>query len=213
MRFEELLNLAGGQPVFDLATLVQLSAPNRPGLRVQLSRWIHAGRLLPLRRGMYALADQYRRAPVNPAALANLLYRPSYLSARWALGFYGMIPERVSTLTSVTTRVPRTFNNAFGEFEYRHVKRPVFSGYAPVMLDGQKVLLADPEKALLDLWHLERGDWTAERMVEMRFQSCELVKITRLKRYAVLFDSPRLLRAVATWRQLAASDEEGTVEI
>ena len=55
-------------------------------------------------RGMYTFADRYRRVPVSPAALANALYSPSYVSGLWALGFYGLIPEGVSSYTSVTTR-------------------------------------------------------------------------------------------------------------
>jgi len=33
--------------------------------------------------------------------LAGPIYPPSYLSLHWALGFYGLIPEQVVTLTSV----------------------------------------------------------------------------------------------------------------
>ncbi|MBQ9398373.1 MAG: hypothetical protein IJU08_07755 [Bacteroidales bacterium] len=40
------------------------------------------------------------------------LYGPSYVSLHWALRWYGLIPERVETVTSVTTRHTREFENS-----------------------------------------------------------------------------------------------------
>jgi len=213
MKFDKLINLAGDQPFFDLATVVQLSGEERPGLRTQLSRWTKTGRLVALRRGMYSLADRYRKVPINPAMLANQLYRPSYLSGLWALGFYGLIPEKLETLGSVTTRVPRRFENALGLFEYRHVKRDAFFGYRVVSIQGSEVLLADPAKALLDLWHLDKGEWDESRMAEMRFQNHDIVDTKMLECHAEAYDSPRLQRAAQVWCALATLEREGTVEL
>ncbi len=213
MNFDSFISLVGQQAFFDLATVVQLSGERRSTLQTQLYRWIRADKLVPLRRGMYALARRYRRSSVNPAGLANHLYRPSYLSREWALGFHGLIPEKVVTHTSVTTRVPRLFQNDFGCFEYRHVKRGAFFGYRAVEIQGQKVLLAEPEKALLDSWHLATGPWTTERLKEMRFQGHEAVDPDKLRRYAVRYGSPRLQRAAALWCELAGSELEGVADL
>jgi predicted transcriptional regulator of viral defense system len=213
MTYDELAKLFGTQGVFDLASAVQLSGGRRDGLRVQLSRWCKTGKLLPLRRGMYAFPSRPGGRAANPAELANLLYSPSYLSGHWALGYLGLIPERVATFTSVTSRVPRRFENALGVFQYRHVKPAAFFGYQPVEIDGRRMLLAEPEKALLDLWHLEAGAWDEARMSEMRFQSFELVKARKLKEYAARFESPRLVAAVKAWLKLARAEKEGSVEL
>lgn len=213
MTYEKLTELFGAQGVFDLASAVQLSGEKREGLRVQLCRWSRAGKLLPLRRGMYAFPARPGAAAANPAELANLLYAPSYLSGHWALGFLGLIPERVATYTSVTSRVPRTFDNALGVFQYRHVKPAAFFGYGPVEIDGRRVMLAEPEKALLDLWHLEAGAWGEDRMAEMRFQTFELVKAGKLRDYAARFGSPRLAAAAEVWLKLARAERKGTVEL
>ena len=213
MNFDSFMEILAGQPFFDLATVVQLSGENRAQVRTQLYRWARAGKLVPLRRGMYTLADRYRKAPLNPAELANHIYRPSYLSGLWALGFYGLIPEKVATFTSVTSRVPRRFENPLGLFEYRHLKQSAFFGYRVVEVSASKVLLAEPEKALLDLWHLGKGRWTEKRMGEMRFQNQDVVDQARLEQYAIVFDSPRMQRAARTWNALARVDREGTVEL
>lgn len=212
MKYDHLISMLGDQPFFDLATVVQLSGEGKEKIRTQLYRWRKAGKLLSLRRGMYTLVERYRRTSVSPTELANQLYRPSYLSGLWMLGFYGLIPEMVVTYTSVTSRVPRRFDNAFGTYRYFNIKRSCFFGYRVAEVQERKILLADPEKALLDLWHLGKGEWTPERMGEMRFQNVELVDNDRLAEYADRFNSPRLFRALEVWMDLEDMPE-GTVAL
>lgn len=193
--------------------LTQLTDERRESLRTRLYEWRKAGKLLPLRRGMYAIAEPYRQTPVDPAHLSNLLYTPSYLSLQWALSYHGLIPEKTVAYTSVTPRVPRTFTNALGTFSYRNIKQAAFFGSRAVEIGNTRVLLAEPEKAMLDLWHLGRGSWTMERMREMRFQNTEQVNPGRLADYAAKFDSPRLRQAVEGWLELAAEEQGGSVEL
>jgi len=213
MNFEKLLFMVGDQPCFELAMLTQLSDEKRESLRARLYQWRKSGKVLPLRRGMYAIAEPYRRTPVDPAQLSNLLYTPSYLSLQWALSFHGLIPEKTVAFTAITSRVPRTFNNAFGTYAYRNIKQAAFFGYESAVLEQQPVMMALPEKALLDLWHLNRSEWNADRMREMRFQNHGLVDDKKLAGFAERFQSPRLLETVKIWRELAKTEEEGTVEL
>ena len=198
-------------PHFDLPLLVQAFDDPRESVRVQLSRWAQQGKVIGLRRGFYTLAEPYRRVPVSPAALANALYRPAYLSGLWALGFYDLIPERVHWLTSVTTRPPQRFENPFGLFDYRNIKQASFFGYRTVRDGTVDILVADPEKALLDHWHLNEGEWTDGRLEEMRYQNVERVDAERLRAYAARYRSPRLERAVGQWMAFATAAQEGTV--
>lgn len=160
---------------------------------------------------MYAFSNPYRHKEINAAQLANQLYAPSYLSTHWALGYYGLIPEKTVTFTSVTSRVPKTFDNPFGFFSYRHIKQAAFFGYRRVILNNAEVLLAEPEKALLDFWHLESGLWNNDRMMEMRFQNVEIVDVNKLADYAERFTSPRLKTAVGVWLERTQAEQKGTV--
>jgi predicted transcriptional regulator of viral defense system len=213
MKFDDLARLLDGHAWFDLASLAQLSGASRHLLRVQLHRWCEAGKLVSLRRGYYAFAERYTGTRINPAELANALYSPSYLSTFWALGYYGLIPERVVTLTSVTSRPPRVFENAFGTFRYQCVKSSAFFGYRRVEMGGRQVLLASPEKALLDLWYLSKGPWGADRMEEMRFQNTEQIHGDDLRQAAARYKSPRLAAAVVQWLAWAETDANGTREL
>jgi hypothetical protein len=128
----------------------------------------------------------------------------------WALSYYGLIPEKVVVYTSVTTRVTRRFTNRFGEFRYSKVKREYFRGLASLEIDGCGTWIAEPEKALLDFWYLSPGEWTRDRLFEMRFQNHEVVDPRKLLHHAEQWRSPRLLRAVSRWLELAKQEEQLT---
>ena len=213
MRLDEVADLLSATPWFDLATVVQLTGEPRRDVVNQLYRWSRAGKLLPLRRGMYALADRYRRASVPRAALANALCFPSYLSGPWALAFYGLIPEAVPVYTSVTTRGPAYFENTFGMFRYTSIRRSMFFGYHSVSVAGGEALVATAEKALLDLFHLHPGEWDRRRMTEMRFQQTDIVDRDRLRAFAHRIGKPRIGRAVDTWLACRAEQEAEGVEL
>ena len=213
MKFESLVEIVGDLPCFDMPLLVQAFTVKRPVLRVQLSRWMESGKVIGLRRGVYLLAPAYRRVSVNTAVLANQLYSPSYLSGLWAMGYYDIIPEHVVWLTSVTSRVPRHFENAVGVFDYRNVKQSFFFGYGTKKIGSQEVLVADPEKALLDYWHLTSGEWTTARLKEMRFQHVDLISGERLKDYGLRFKSLRLNRTIERWMKLVVQESEGWVTV
>jgi predicted transcriptional regulator of viral defense system len=213
MKYGSLVELIGAMECFDLPLLVQAFDEPREVIRVQLSRWMSDGKIIGLRRGVYTLPDMYRRASVIPARLANQLYRPSYLSGLWALGYYDMIPERVVWLTSATPRVPRRFENSFGIFDYRSIKQMAFFGYVTVSYGDRSIMIAEPEKALLDHWYLTPGEWTQERLEEMRYQHHLQVNKDKLQEYADRFQSPRLCRAVERWLTVTAEEEKGAVTL
>lgn len=213
MKLADLLSMVKDHPWFDLATLGQLSGERRSSLTTQLHRWSRSGKILSLRRGMYALSAPYRRMALHPAALANELHSPSYLSIQWALSYHGIIPEGVPVYTSITTRIGRTFTNPVGEFHYTHIKLPAFFGYSAQRHDGMDVMVALPEKALLDHWYRSKGEWTRARVEQMRYQNTDLIERGRLDDFAQRFGSPRLLRAVAVFWEVVRDQEEGTMEI
>jgi predicted transcriptional regulator of viral defense system len=209
MKFESLVELVGNMACFDLPTLVQALDEKRESIRVQLSRFMKQGKVIALKRGMYTLSEPFRRAELVPAVLANDLYRPSYLSSLWALSYYDLIPEAVFWLTSVTPRVPRRFENKFGVFVYRNIRQSAFFGYHAARYADANIVVADVEKAILDHWHLNPGEWTESRLREMRYQNLEVVDSRRLKDHAVRSRSPRLIRAAQRWLVLAEDAADG----
>jgi hypothetical protein len=113
----------------------------------------------------------------------------------------------------VTPRVPRRFENPYGVFDYRNIKQDGFFGFQSVGVGARKFLIAQPEKALLDHWHLTAGEWTPERLEEMRYQHVEQIDADRLRRHSQRFRSPRLDRAVQRWLQMTSDAGQGTVAL
>jgi len=84
---------------------------------------------------------------------------PSYISLDFALQYYGLIPERVEALTSVTTGRSRRFLTPVGLFTYRKIPLEAFRiGMDRVGIgDDRAFLMAPPEKALADNLYDSRG--------------------------------------------------------
>ena len=119
--------------------------------RDRISGWLADGDLVRVRKGLYVAGDDYRRGPVVRELLANLIYGPSYVSLDYALSFHGLIPERVSDVTSVTTGKPRRFDTPFGIFTYRPLPPERYAHGMTLTGEGEaRFLIATPEKALVD---------------------------------------------------------------
>ena len=87
---------------------------------------------------------------VHDFRLANFLYEPSYVSLEAALNFHGVLSQFPYEVASITTRKPITKKIDEKTFRYVRIKRTLFWGYEAM----QGFLIADPEKALLDLLYL-----------------------------------------------------------
>jgi predicted transcriptional regulator of viral defense system len=130
--------------------------------RNNLTRWSHKNLLIKLRQGWYAFPETLQR-PDFSRYIAGRIYRPSYISTQMALSIYGMIPEAVTSITSVSTLKTARFENRFGQYTYQNVKPSMFFAYRPVELPAatsalnapkQTWMIAEPEKALLDFLYL-----------------------------------------------------------
>jgi predicted transcriptional regulator of viral defense system len=141
----------------------------QPGFdRNNLLRWTKKGYLVHLRRGWYAFPE-YKNKPDFPEYIAGRIYNPSYISLHSALAFYGLIPESVVQITSVTSLKTASFANEFGEYSYKSVKSDLMFGYfrRPIA-DGRTTPYATREKALLDLLYLYPFYNTESELLELR---------------------------------------------
>ena len=65
--------------------------------KTKLARMAKNGECIPITRGLYETDPD-----VPGYLLAGSIYGPSYISFEYALGYYGMIPEAVYTVTCAT---------------------------------------------------------------------------------------------------------------
>lgn len=96
--------------------------------------------------------DKYLRVGghVHDFRIANFLYEPSYVSLEAALNFHGVLSQFPYEIASMTTRKPVTKTIDEKTYRYARIKKTFFWGYEP----AQGFLIAQPEKALLDLLYL-----------------------------------------------------------
>jgi len=115
---------------------------------VNLKNWMRKGYLTMLRRGLYVLSET--KDKTDTMLFAAKIYSPSYISLEMALNYYGIIPEAVFTVTSVTTRKTKEFKTPVGNFSYQKIKREAYGGFETKKQNGISFNLAVPEKALMD---------------------------------------------------------------
>ena len=167
--------------------------------RGNLLQWQRAGYIVPLRQGWYAFAD-YVQQPDYARYVAGKICAPSYISLHTALSFYGIIPEAVVEITSVTTQKTCRYENAFGQFSYQTIRPRLFWGFGPkTMRDGKQYMMATPEKSIIDLLYLYPQYSTLNEMRELRFDDDwmhdELNK-QRLLEYTERINSPVVRKRV-----------------
>jgi predicted transcriptional regulator of viral defense system len=162
-------------------------------------QWQQAGYIVSLRQGWYAFAD-YLQQPDYARYFAGKICAPSYISLHTALSFYGIIPEAVVEITSVTTQKTCRYENAFGQFSYQTIRPRLFWGFEPkTMRDVKQYMMATPEKAIIDLLYLYPQYATLDEMRELRFDEDwmrEELNKERLMEYTKRIGSPALTKRI-----------------
>ena len=110
------------------------------------------GYLRQIKRGQYFNLKSKHMETTAYEIVANSLYFPSYISMEWALQYYGLIMDRVATVTSVTLLRSKDFKTPYAPFSYKHLTKNRYPiGYiSKVIKPNESFLIARPEKALID---------------------------------------------------------------
>jgi predicted transcriptional regulator of viral defense system len=127
-------------------------------LSVDINRWIKEGTLIQLKKGLYTTSNYFER--VNDKSLysefiANKLRTPSYLSLEYMLQKYSILSEAVYSITSITAKAGRSYNNTIGLFLYRNIKESLFTGFNIMDYNDLKIAKATKAKALFDWLYLK----------------------------------------------------------
>ena len=212
MEFNSFLQKTQGFPVVDMRVLSPEDR-NSLSLKVQISRWVKSGKLIQLKRGLYLLAEPYRKISPSEFYIASVLKTPSYISLEKALEYHGLIPEAVHVFTCVTTKRPESFKTPARHYDYSHVKPSLFWGYISLNMDGQTVFMAAPEKALLDFFYLQHVKVSWDYLKEMRLQNVENIKPEKLLEYARRFKKKNLMQTAQLVGQYIKGEMKGVKKL
>ncbi|MCH3970841.1 MAG: hypothetical protein LKE47_10800 [Prevotella sp.] len=111
-----------------------------------------SGEIIRLKKGLFVVSPEESGKLLSVGLIANHIYNPSYVSMSSALRHYGLIPEMVYAVESMTIKHSVSFENKVGRFEYTHIDRETFSvGLCQIQEGDDVYVMASPEKALCDL--------------------------------------------------------------
>ncbi len=195
-------------PLIDTENLF-VGIPDPIGIEVQISRWKKAGKIIQLKRGMYLLAEPYRKIEPYAFYIAGVLIRPSYISLEKALEYYNLIPEAVTTYTSITTKRKKRFVSEPGIFEYSHINKSLFWGYNSVTVNNQTAFVASCEKAILDYFYIKKPDISLDYLEGLRLQNVNKISIKKLFEYARRFNRQKILYAAQLIKEYIALNRAG----
>lgn len=168
--------------------------------KARITRMLNAGDLIQVRRGVFLDAGNHDYSIMS---LAAVIYGPSYISFEYALGYYGLVPERVEALTSATycKNKNRTFQTPLGNFHYYYLPASIYPyGILRKEEQTQGYLLATPEKALLDTLYKAKGISSVKSLTSLLFDDwrMEYERIASMDSEGIAFMAPRYRKKATT---------------
>jgi len=177
--------------LFTLTDLSRLFAiDSRNSLYKMIQRLEQKGVIKKIIKGKYIFCF----ARPNEFAIANFLYRPSYISLESALSFYGIISGFPYQVTSMTTRKTRSFVFEEKEYRYAQVKQSLFWGFEK----KENFLLADKEKSLLDFLYLA---FKGLRDLDLKELDLSEINWRKLENYFKLAKDPSFLKFTTKFKK------------
>ncbi len=155
MTYFQLSERAQMWPIFTVQDCAKwFPDARRQALLLSLTRYTARGLLIRLRRGLYL----FNKSPYpDPFIIASRLDPKSVISMETVLHRAGMIPEIPFATTSVTPVITARYKPSIGGlFLFRHLKPELFFGFQIQEYSPYSIKIAQPEKALLDLFWFHR---------------------------------------------------------
>ncbi|MFA6159640.1 MAG: hypothetical protein WC678_00930 [Parcubacteria group bacterium] len=164
----------------------------------RLSEWQKKGYIKKITKGFYVFSD----TQINESVLfiiANKIFEPSYISLEMALSYYGLIPESVYGITSVTSKKTYKLASPLGQFNFHHIKPELMFGYQLVAYQNHNFKIAEIEKAILDYFYVNSKLKTIGEFEELRinrdiFQ--EKVDMKKFNEYLSQFNNKALEKRI-----------------
>lgn len=191
MQYLDLKTQLKNFPVFSIKDIEKVDLSFH---KQRLSEWQKKDYVKKICKGFYIFSDLQINEPTL-FTIANRVYEPSYISLEMALSIYGLIPEAVYGVTSVTSQRTKNLKTPVGDFIYRHVQPELIFGYELREHEGHHYQIAEVEKAILDYLHFNSKINDEESFEGMRFnvpETKEKINIEKFNKYLAAFNSKAL---------------------
>lgn len=151
----DLLSPFDSIPYFTIEGFRQYAGMEKPAML--LNRWMKAGRILPLKKGVYMTRRFYELHARDVSfieAVSAIIFPNSYLSLEFVLQQNNILTEATYPVTSMTAKNTRRITNALGTFWYRNIRADLYSGFCAYEYKGIRFFRATLAKALFDFLYL-----------------------------------------------------------
>ena len=156
---------------FSFIDLKKISDFSDESLRVAVSRMVKRGEITKLSKGIYTVDI----SKINWEEFAVEMYSPSYLSFEWALARYNILSQKPINLTLAAAKRGRKIITSQNIIIYRHLQPKLFWGF----IKEENYLIAEPEKAFLDLAYLSLNGYAKFDIEEMNLGLLDKVKLRK----------------------------------
>ncbi|MDP1842024.1 MAG: hypothetical protein Q8K64_01300 [Sediminibacterium sp.] len=192
------------QPISTQVLLGLLKNYSRPYDKI--NALVQKGYLIQIRKGLYTTSSLVSTNSPEQFLIANHLYGPSYISLESAMFYWGLIPERVFEIASVTNKLSKKFESNNQKYSFTHVPLPYYTfGIQQLSLTAtQTVMIASKEKSICDKIITSAGIQLRSKKQAISY----LVEDLRIEK-----DSLRLLntREMAKW--ITDCPKQNTIKI
>lgn len=196
-------------PYFNKKTANLLIGKKGKNLDKKIERLIQKGYLLSLKKGLYVSSIFVEKLTDKKAYceyLANILRYPSYISLEYALSEYGLIPEGILSITSITLKSGRSFENCLAKFSYQNIKESLFLGFTKKDFLDKKINFATSAKALFDFLYLKKlPDLEKELVKDLRINWLNFAPkdFQEFGRYAAISQSLKMKKVLRIMRKIS----------
>lgn len=208
-----ILSAFEGLPYFTIEGFRQIAGEDvvdDAHARTALYRWVKAGHLIALKKGVYMhrrFYEQHRQDAVFAPAVSAILLPQSYLSLEYVLQQHGILTEITYPVTAITIKNTRTITNALGTFVYRHIQPDLYFGFQIMEAYGVPYAQASAARGLFDYLYLRPlpADLESQRYnlaEELRLNLEEFTWEEREKFAEYVFKSETIRKGGAKMRQI-----------
>jgi predicted transcriptional regulator of viral defense system len=198
---EEILEKFEESPYFTKTNLKLFQNNSDFSFDKNIQNWLKKGLIKKLKNGLYC-TEKYFLKEKEPTLyqefIANKLVFPSYLSGEYVLQKDNILTEAIYSITSVTIKSTRNYENFLATFRYYNIKKELFLGFQEINFGKNKILIATRAKALFDFIYLKKNnfqEFSQKEIEEIRLNLDEIKKedLKEFKKYIDLSKDKKML--------------------
>ncbi len=196
--FDNLLEQLNTLPYFNKLIIFQLAKQldlKSSTIDTYISRFLKYKKIIALKNGLYISKKFYEENKLDISYLfylANVIYKPSYISSYTALQYYNLSTEAIYPTTSISTKATRNYQTKIGDFKYQSINKNLFQDFY-LKKEKFNFYITSPSKALFDLLYFKTKQFKTikfgevnDLLAELRIDIDELNKDEQKKLYKMI---------------------------